>query len=155
MISEQSSFDAEKAYDSTSKPLLDWSWQRIGVPKEVASWLAHMDVDGTTVIKKPFAEAVWALLLYRQQANTLRTLWRYLQSAVLSSFSAKRGMGQGDPPSSTWVGGEDNGVFANDSNRYVDDSLCGSHSAQVIQKKADLVSACCIILGIRLSSRKI
>ena len=50
MTSELSSFDAEKSYDSTSKPLLDWLWQRIGVPKEVASWLAHMGVDGTTVI---------------------------------------------------------------------------------------------------------
>ena len=65
MTSHQSSFDAEKAYDSTSKLLLDWSWQSIGVPKEVASWLAHIDVDGTTVIKSPFAEALWVLLPYR------------------------------------------------------------------------------------------
>ena len=58
MISEQISFDEETAYDSSSKPLLNGSWQRIGVPKKVAHWLAHMDVDGTTVIKMPFSEAV-------------------------------------------------------------------------------------------------
>ena len=58
MISKQSSIDKEKACDSTSKPLFDRSWQRIGVPKEVASWLAHMDVDCTTVVNTPFAEAV-------------------------------------------------------------------------------------------------
>ena len=77
-------------------------------------------------------------------------------SALLPSFSAERGKGQGDPPSSinfvavddiietalqildekigdpTWVGGEDNGVYANDNNRYAHDSLCGSHSAVTI-----------------------
>ena len=37
MTSQQSSFDAEKAYDSKSKPLINWSWQRIGVLKEVVS----------------------------------------------------------------------------------------------------------------------
>ena len=58
----------------------------------------------------------------------------------------------GDP---TWVGEEDNGVYANDNHRHADDSLCGIHSSQVNQKKADLVSACCIILGIQLSSRNI
>ena len=100
------------------------------------------------------------------------------EKAILSFFYAKSGTGQGDPPSSinfiavndiiatslrildeqlgdpTWVGVEDNGVYANDNNRYADDSLCDNHSAQVIQKKADLVFACCIILGVRLSSRK-
>ena len=55
MISDQSPSDKEKAYYSTNKSLLDWSWQRKGVPKEVAHWLANMDVDGTTVIKTPFA----------------------------------------------------------------------------------------------------
>ena len=35
-------------------------------------------------------------------------------------------------------GGEDNGVYANYNNRYADDSLCGSYSAEIIQKKADL-----------------
>ena len=64
------------------------------------------------------------------------------ESALLSSFSADRGTGQGDPPSSidfaavddiiatalriwdeqigdpTWVGGEDNSVYTYDINRY-------------------------------------
>ena len=36
-------------------------------------------------------------------------------------------------------GGEDNGVYANDNNRYADDSLCDSYSAEIHQKKADLI----------------
>ena len=33
----QSSFDLVKAFDSTSKPAMMWSWQRIGVPKGAAN----------------------------------------------------------------------------------------------------------------------
>ena len=78
MISEQSSFDEEKAFDSTSKPLREWSWRRLGVPREVARRLAHMDVDGTTVAKPSFAQAVWALPPYtlcgQTRLNIPRTL---------------------------------------------------------------------------------
>ena len=80
-------------------------------------------------------------------------------SALLFSFSAQRDSGQRDPPSfihfvdddkiiatalrmlddqigdPTWVGGEDNGVYAKNNNCYTDDSLCGGNSAQVIQKR--------------------
>ena len=65
LISEQSSFDEEKAFDTTSKPFMEWSWRRLGVPREVARWLAHMNGDGITVAKTPFAQSVWALLPYR------------------------------------------------------------------------------------------
>ena len=153
------------------------------MPRKVARWFAHMDVDGTTVAKTPLAKAVWALLPYlcvqTPGEHPPITLEVQQDSALLSSIAAERGTGQADPPSSincvavydiiatalgildeqigdpTWVGGEVNGVYANNNYRYTDDSLCGSHSAEVIKKKTDLVFACCIILGIRLSHRKI
>ena len=98
MISEQSSNDEEKAFDSKSNPLLDWSWQRIGVPKKVASWLAHMDEDGTSLVKTPFAVAYCRICVYRSLADTY-TLEVPSESAILFSFSAKRGRGQEDLPS--------------------------------------------------------
>ena len=42
IIFEQSLFDEEKSFDSTSKQLMEWSWSGLGVPREVARWLAHM-----------------------------------------------------------------------------------------------------------------
>ena len=60
---EQSSFDLEKAFDSTSKLFMTWSWQCVGVPKGAANSMSHMDVDGTTVVRTPFAEVVWAASL--------------------------------------------------------------------------------------------
>ena len=88
-------------------------------------------------------------------------------------------MGQSDPPSSiNWlvvddiiatalkrfderlgkpasVGGKDYGVYANENSRFADNSLSGSHSADVIQRKENLVSACCIVLRLWLSREKI
>ena len=55
----------------------------------------------------------------------------------------------------TYVAGADNGIYVNGNNRYADDSQSGSYSAAVIQKKAELVSAYCIVFGLKLSSGKI
>ena len=44
---------------------MTWSWPRVGVRKNAPNCMAHMDVDGTTVARTPFAEAVWDLLSYR------------------------------------------------------------------------------------------
>ena len=104
MISEQSSFDDVKAFNFTTKPQMEWSGKSLGGPRKVARWLAHIDVDGTTADKTPFAQAVWILLPYR----CVETRGEYPphslevppESARLPSFLAERGTKQGDPPSS-------------------------------------------------------
>ena len=92
MITELLSFDEEKAFDSTSKPLMVWSWRRLDVPCEVARSLAHMHLDRITVAKTPFAQAVWALLPYRcvetRGKYPPHTLEVPPESAILPSFSA-------------------------------------------------------------------
>ena len=181
--SNQTSYDLTKAFDSTSKGLMRWSWIRMGVPKSAANWMVLIDVNGTTVVKSPMAMYVWDMLPY----GCVQTAGAYPpgcspsteDSKILPFFCAKRRTGQGDPPSTinfmavdnimatglrildtklacpTYVAGADNGIYVNGNNRYADDSQSGSYSAAVIQKKAELVSAYCIVFGLKLSSGKI
>ena len=127
--------------------------------------------------------ATWDLLPYAcvqsPEAYPPGTTPSSMDSAILESFSCDRGTGQGDPISPinyvaiddiiatglrllhsdlaqpTSVGGDGNLVYAHDNSRYADDSQCGSFSSTVIQRKVDLVSAFCIVLGLQLSHGKI
>ena len=66
--------------------------QKTVVPRKVAGWLAHMNVDGTTVAKTPFAQVERALLHYRcvqtPGENPPHKLEVPHDSALLSSFTA-------------------------------------------------------------------
>jgi hypothetical protein len=101
--SHQSSNDLKKAFDSTSKPLMDWSWRRLGVPDDCARTLSRLDVNGTTVVRSPFAAFVWDKLPY----SCVKTDGEYPpgiplatpESALVTSFSPERGTGQGEPAS--------------------------------------------------------
>ena len=96
----QSSFDLKKNFDSTRKAAKTWYWQRVRVPKGAAKRMDHMDVYRTTVVRAPFAEAVWNILTYR----CVQTPGEYPphtvpvppKSALLSSLGPKLGMGQGN-----------------------------------------------------------
>ena len=65
----RTSYDLKKAFDSVSKSLILLAWQRLGVPVEVARWLTAMDIGGTTIIKTPYAQAVWDLVQYHSVAT--------------------------------------------------------------------------------------
>ena len=56
--SHQSSFDKKKAFDSTCVPLVEWSLRRLGVPDAHARDMATADVDGTTIVRTPYAESL-------------------------------------------------------------------------------------------------
>ena len=64
MISNQSSFDEEKALIH-EQPAYGVIGVKTGCATRSGRWLARMDVDRTTVAKTPYAQAVWELLPYR------------------------------------------------------------------------------------------
>ena len=183
MLSHQSSFDLKKAFDSPSKGLMDWSWRRLGVPDQCAESFAQIDVNGTTVVRSPYAEYVWDKLPYR----CVKTAGSYPpgtplatpDSAIVDSFSPERGTGQGEPSSPTnWNGiadipatglriledemalytyicCEDYDMYRQKSIFYADDIKVDAPENTLLQKKADLLSAFCIVLGLQLSDEKI
>ena len=125
-----------------------------------------IDINGITVVRWPMTMYVWDVIQYGclQTAGAYPPGWSpsAVDSNMLPSFSAKRGNGQGHPPSSlnfmavddimatglrilytklaypTYVAGADNSIYVNGNNRYADDSQSGIYSATVIQKRRSL-----------------
>ena len=50
-----SSWDIRRAFDSVPREAMELSWLRLGVPPRTAAWIAHMDTDGQTAIRSPWA----------------------------------------------------------------------------------------------------
>jgi len=156
------SWDVTRAFDSVSKVILVHAWVRLGVPLDLAQYLVAMDIQGCTVLRSPLA------LQISEQDAVLFT------SGL--GFEAERGTGQGDIPSPlNWVAFMDillaafeaaGGlpVYTQDHlghNRpsadiaYADDLISIQRSVEGIQQRADIVSAFCIIFGLRIATKKI
>ena len=182
-VSHLSSFDLQAAFDSVSIPCQYWSLRRVGVPANTAHDMATADVGGTTVVRSPFAEFLWSQLPYQcvKTTGTTPIAWFTAtdDSAQIESFCPERGTGQGaiDSPlkwnlvfdiiatglrildqqeaTPILVVSEDNEVYEHKDLLYADDHLAPSEQVEKLQKKADLVSAFCIVLGLKLSHTKI
>ena len=182
-ISHQSTFDLKRAFDSVGIPCQYWGLRRVGVPAETAHDMATADVGGTTVVRSPFAEFLWHHLPYQcvKTDGQYPPSWfkSTEDSALVDSFSPERGACQGgqDSPlkwvivfdmvatglrlldtqeaSPTYVATEDNYVYEHTDTFYADDHKASVARAEMLQKKAELVSAFCIVLGLELSEKKI
>jgi len=51
----------KEAFDSISKLLILFGWQRLGVPLEIAQWLVALDTTGFTIVRTPYALTSWYL----------------------------------------------------------------------------------------------
>jgi len=173
-----SSFDLQDAFGSVLNPAIDWCQRRLGIPQKVTRFIASMDEDGTTVVKSSHAQHVWELLPYHcvhTEGSCPITAHTPLPGSVqISSCRAERGIGQGNPASPdqylyhddiiktgmrlldkdrtpTFAGAEDNDVFEQPDNGYADDMESASHSAELIQEKAELFFAFNLVLGLKFS----
>ena len=141
------------------------------------------DVDGTAVVRSPYAESLRYQLPYRcvhtEGIYPAGGVVSTPDSAIVKSFCPERGTGQGDPPSPLkwnamfnivatglrlieaeeaspkYVVGDDSSVYRQKDCLYADDTKAASMSAEALQRKADLISAFCIVLGLRLSESEI
>ena len=178
----RSSWDKSKAFDSVSKNLMRIAWHRHGVPLEIFQYMVNMDIDGPTVVRTPHAAAAWDDAPYScvdspHQPSPTTTVSTINQ--VLDAFTAERGTGQGDVPSpSSWnaifdilltalnrdevnqdsvrmIRAADQSHYATSETGYVDDLISTALDAAGIQRKADIVSAFCLITGISISMDKL
>ena len=79
------SWDMRRAFDRVPKSFLIFSWLRMGVPLDIARYLVELDIDGTTIVKTPFAQSQ----LYRHGSIVKEDI----------GFTAETGCAQGDPQS--------------------------------------------------------
>ena len=179
-----SSYDLSKAFDSVSKNVMRMAWRRLGVPTEIVEWLVEMDIKGVTVVRTPFAAQEWdkhtyhAVQLPVGSQSPLEPTMSPVE-ALLEAFTAERGTGQGDVTSPTcWLALFDilllalhrdnlsrhttrlvrrggNISYAAHETAYADDMHAGSYTATDIQRKADIVSGFCVIMGLEISVTKL
>jgi len=89
-----SSWDIKRVFDSVSKPILQMSWQRLGVPKHIAKYVVDLDTDCLTIPLTPHAMRIL-------NSKGLNSFDLHLSSHnTASGFSPETGTPQGDthPP---------------------------------------------------------
>ena len=156
-----SSWDIKRAFDRVPKQLLIFAWIRLGVPPEVAEYLVSIDLGGKTVVRTPHAQ---------------HTFWDGgYDSLDALCFLAQLGAGQGtvDAPlnwnavfdilldalrtvTSEFCFQDIDGFrYPTDDTAAADDllSTCGTFKA--LQKKANIVSAFCIVFGLDIATAKL
>ena len=162
-----SSWDIRKAFDTLSKPIIRLAWLRQGVPAKVVDWLLALDDDASLVVRSDWAQMVWAEV----GIDGLR------QSGNSATFSPDRGTGQGDVSSpATWVVSFDivlcalarvgsdhhsfllpstTGLYRAPDIAFADDLLSPARTLKGLQRKADMMSLCAIILGLVIAIKKL
>ena len=164
-----SSWDIRRAFDSVPKSILTMSWERLGVPKQIANYIVNLDRECLTVPLTPHAKQL--LHLYGRQAFSLAPTSE--QNA--RGFFGITGTPQGDTPSPTnWNAAFDILLRALESanlfpfltrsgshlhpvqdTAFADDLFSISARREGLQLKADIVSAFASIFGIRIATTKL
>ena len=87
------SWDQKKAFDSIGKNLQYIGWRRIGVPREIAKWLASLDLNGVYLVKSNYSSH--ELATHTDSISSKMAICRRL------GLQASRGATQGDVISPT------------------------------------------------------
>ena len=176
----RSSWDKSRAFDSVSKNLMRLAWHRHGVPQSIIDYLVEMDIDGPTIVRTPKAAKTWEERPYACVDSPHQPFdIDDPVTQLLDSFTADRGTGQGDVSSpASWnavfdilltalqrdeisqtstrqLQAADQTMYTSTETAYVDDLVSCCLTPEQIQRKADIVSAFCLITGITISIDKL
>jgi hypothetical protein len=148
-----SSWDIKRAFDSIPRPIIELALRRLGVPTEMAVYMAYIDEGDNIQVKSPIS----------------------VNHGDGRSFSSQQGAGQGDKASpSVWIAVMDilltglrqaaPGDFVLEQSSgeqyiapdlsYADDLITLSSTREAIQVKAEVVSAMAICLGLDIAVTK-
>jgi hypothetical protein len=159
------SFDMCRAFDSVDKNLLEMSWARLHVPRELAKYIVDLDRGNSTVLRTP-----WAISLVKEHGHELYDALVRLQLV----FERVRGTQQGGKSSPlNWVALFDmvlsgldicsEGLIVQDDCNemhsvgeicFVDDLLTVQRSSEALQMQADVMSAFAVVFGLKFSVQK-
>ena len=160
-----SSWDISEAFDSVSRPLIRLAWERVGVPDT----LMELDRDNRTVVRSNWVMEVWEAEGYACMANDG-------DPNHVCYINPERGTGQGDVSSpQTWVVffdiilrtlelenedsfeylAPDGSLVRAPDSAYADDlfSIAATHSG--LQRKANVMSTCAMVLGLKIAQAKL
>jgi hypothetical protein len=156
------------------------AWHRHGVPQSIIDYLVEMDIDGPTIVRTPKAAKTWEERPYACVDSPHQPFdIDDPVTQLLDSFTADRGTGQGDVSSpASWnavfdilltalqrdeisqtstrqLQAADQTMYTSTETAYVDDLVSCCLTPEQIQRKADIVSAFCLITGIIISIDKL
>ena len=164
-----SSWDIRRAFDTVSKPILQMSWQRLGVPEKIAKYIIDMDKECLTVPLTPHTMFILSTKGL-QAVNTEKS-----SPASARGFFPVTGTSQGDTPSPTnWNASLDvlpralhaidptpflvrteTSLSPLENTAYADDLFSISARREGLQAKADMVSAYTIVFGLKIAINKL
>jgi hypothetical protein len=164
-----SSWDIRRAFDSVPKSILVMSWERLGVPKDIANYIVDLDRECLTVPLTPHAKHL--LHTRGRQAFSLNPT----SATNARGFFGVTGTPQGDTPSPTnWNAAFDILLRALEAanlhpffirsgcqlhpvqdTAYADDLFSISARKEGLQLKADIVSAFAGVFGIKIATTKL
>jgi exonuclease III len=164
-----SSWDIKRAFDSVPKAVLVMSWERLGVPSEVANYIVDLDRNCLTIPLTPHAQHI----RQTEGMNAFNTNNSTSNSA--QGFLGVTGTSQGDTPSpSNWTATYDipmraleqaqsfpflvrTDIKIEDSQdmSFADDILSLASRKEGLQDKAEVMSASSIIMGITFAIPKL
>eukprot|EP01034_Spumella_vulgaris_P028247 gene28247-35072_t len=164
----RSSWDMSKAFDTVSKPAMMIAWLRLGVPHNIAEWLVGLDLQGVTIVRTPLARQAWLRANYqgfRAPGNNFSRNMRPMTNnqelckQIIDTFLAELGTGQvmldncdRDP---YWCRGAKGNMYTTGETAFADDMESTSATNKGMQEKANVVSAFCLIFGLRISPSKL
>jgi len=149
-----SSWKIKRAFDSVSKPILQMSWQRLGVPMHIAKYIVDMDKDCLTI---PMTPHVMCIMSYKGLDSFDFRLSSHISA---SGFYPETGPPQRDTPSpmnwnavldvplqalhdidpTPYLIRTDSALYPPADTAYADDLFSISAHREGLQLKADLVS---------------
>ena len=149
---------------------MDASWRRLGVPAATAHWIAHLDDQGPTTVRSPWALETWRRSGYHGFGARPST-------SCPNTFIRERGTPQGDVSSPhAWTAFFDIALCALATTDpslhfrmltsrsesalvsdigYADDLVSLSSSLAGLQHKADLMSAFALLFDLAISAPKL
>eukprot|EP01036_Dinobryon_divergens_P061501 gene61501-biopygen5758 len=161
------------------------AWLRLGVPLDVTEWLVGLDQEGVTIVRTPKARLAWKLSNYQgfraKQDNYSTNMHpmtenQAIRNGVVEAFLAELGTGQGDVSSPLcWNAlfdillvmlekcdhqpyrcrGRHGHMYKAGETAFADDMESTTATNEGMQEKANVVSAFCLIFGLRISPAKL
>ena len=164
-----SSWDIKRAFDSVPKAVLVMSWERLGVPSDVANYIVDLDRHCLTIPLTPHAQHI----RQTQGLSAFNTNNSTTQTA--KGFFGATGTSQGDTPSpSNWTATYDIPLRALEQHQsfpflvrtdikiegtkamsYADDIISLAARREGLQDQAEVMSASSIIMGITFAIKKL
>ena len=164
-----SSYDIAGAFDSIGKPIQRLSWYRSHKNLELANYIVDLDIDGSTIVRSPYA------------IKKLEDLGYHDLIRNTPSFPSEIGGMQGDVPSAyAWTTMDDillaalrmdlaaskytGCLWVRDARghlkpasdiSYSDDLAVPTPNQPTLQRKTDIICAFCIIFGLVLAKHKL